>query len=255
MTLPASWQRLKQTCLLVEDLTIGWVATIILCVVILYKHMDCIVNDRKNLLIQSFFDSGGFKPVFIGQRLRQFRIEKGLSIRTLAENSGLSVNTLSLIENQKSSPSVNTLEQLARTLEMPMAQIFEPLQEDRQLIYTQAGHRREIWLDGIRVEDCGLDLSDQPMHPLVITLPPGSGSGADAIHHSGYEFVYCLSGVIEYFVDDKKLTMQAGDSLIFNAQHPHRWDNQGEDPVVYLLIMMPGEIKDFPADVHFFKKS
>ncbi|MEA3326537.1 MAG: cupin domain-containing protein [Chloroflexota bacterium] len=100
-----------------------------------------------------------------------------------------------------------------------------------------------------------MDLSDQPLQPLVITLPPGHGSGADAIHHSGYEFIYCLSGVLEYFVDEKKFTMQAGDSLIFNAQHPHRWDNHGKEPVEYLLIMMPNDIKDLPADVHFFTKS
>ena len=58
---------------------------------------------------QSFFDPGGFKPVSVGQRLREYRLERGFSIRELAEKSGLAVNTLSLIENQKSSPSVNTL--------------------------------------------------------------------------------------------------------------------------------------------------
>ena len=217
--------------------------------------MDSIVDHQINISDQSFFDPGGFLPVSVGQRLREFRIEKGLSIKALAETSGLAVNTLSLIENQKSSPSVNTLEQLARALQLPLTRFFEPIQEERHLVSTQAGQRREFNLDGIRVEDCGLDLSDQPMQPFVVTLLPGQGSSVDAIQHSGYEFIYCLSGKIEYYVDDRELTMQAGDSLLFNADHPHRWDNQSDEPVVYLLIMIPSDIKEFPADVHFFSKS
>ncbi|MEA3326538.1 MAG: helix-turn-helix transcriptional regulator [Chloroflexota bacterium] len=82
------------------------------------------MDDRAYSENQSFFDPAGFKPISVGQRLREFRIEKGLSIRALAEKSGLAVNTLSLIENQKSSPSVNTLEQLARALELSVARFF-----------------------------------------------------------------------------------------------------------------------------------
>jgi DNA-binding XRE family transcriptional regulator len=57
---------------------------------------------------RTIFERGGFEPVSVGKRLRELRTNSGYSIKTLAEKSGLSVNTLSLIENEKTSPSVNT---------------------------------------------------------------------------------------------------------------------------------------------------
>ena len=63
--------------------------------------------------------------VNVGRRLRELRIERGLSIRALAEQSGLNVNTLSFIENGKTSPSVSTLQQVAAALELPINAFFE----------------------------------------------------------------------------------------------------------------------------------
>ena len=207
--------------------------------------------DRRSLEQQSFFDPGGFKPVSVGQRLREYRIERGFSIKTLAERSGLAVNTLSLIENQKTSPSVNTLEQLARALSIPLASLFEPVSEEQHLILTNPSQRREMMVDGIRVEDCGLSLVNSPVQPFIVTMPPGKDSGKHAIVHTGHEFIYCLSGVIHYHVDGKKHILHAGDSLLFEARLPHQWMNGGDSPAVYLLLMVPGDSKDVPGEVHF----
>ena len=63
--------------------------------------------------------------VLVGRKLRALRSRARLSLRALAERSGLNVNTLSLVENGKSSPSVSTLQQLARALDVPIAAFFE----------------------------------------------------------------------------------------------------------------------------------
>ncbi|MCD4673580.1 MAG: helix-turn-helix domain-containing protein, partial [Anaerolineaceae bacterium] len=63
--------------------------------------------------------------VLVGRKLRELRTQQGLSLRALAERSGLNVNTLSLLENGKSSPSLSTLHQLALTLNVPIALFFE----------------------------------------------------------------------------------------------------------------------------------
>ena len=69
----------------------------------------------------------------VGKRLRLLRSEKGLSLRALAELSGLNFNTLSLIENAKSSPSVSTLQRLAIALDVPITTFFE-VEEKTDLI-------------------------------------------------------------------------------------------------------------------------
>ena len=61
----------------------------------------------------------------VGRHLRELRAGRGLSIRALAEQSRLNVNTLSLIENSRTSPSVSTLQQLASALDVPITAFFE----------------------------------------------------------------------------------------------------------------------------------
>jgi len=200
---------------------------------------------------QSFFDPGGFKSVSVGQRLREYRIERGFSIKELAQKSGLAVNTLSLIENQKSSPSVNTLVQLAKALGIPLANLFEPVNASRHLVRTQKGQRRSMVMEGIHIEDCGFELQNQPLQPCIVTIPVGKGRVQPSVVHTGYEFIFCLSGTIDYFVEEKKYSLKQGDSLLFEARFPHRWVNPSDEPAKYLLIMMPGDDEDIPCEVHF----
>jgi transcriptional regulator with XRE-family HTH domain len=206
---------------------------------------------EKSIENQSFFDPVGFKPVSVGCRLREYRNERGLSIKELAEKSGLAVNTLSLIENQKSSPSVNTLVQLAKALGIPLANLFEPLDTARNLIRTQKGKRRFMLQDGVQIEDCGFEFINQPLQPCVVTMPTGKNKLQQPVVHSGYEFIFCLSGTIDYFVEGKKYSLNEGDSLLFEAQFPHHWVNPGDEPAKYLLIMVPGGNDDMPCEVHF----
>lgn len=200
---------------------------------------------------QSIFDQSGYRPVAVGKRLREYRKKNGLSIKELAEKSDLALNTLSLIENDKSSPSVSTLEHLAKALNIPLAVFFEPVREKLDLVYTKSTSRRSMSLDGILVEDCGLKLDDHSIQPLVVTLAPGKGCGQAVIRHSGYEFVYCLSGHLNYDIDGRGISLKAGDSLAFNAERPHQWCNPTEVPATYLLILLPGNIDDLPGEMHF----
>ena len=74
-----------------------------------------------NIRVQQLTSKYDPAEVLVGRKLRELRNRKGLSLRALADRSGLNVNTLSLVENGKSSPSVSTLQQLALALEVPIA--------------------------------------------------------------------------------------------------------------------------------------
>ena len=221
--------------------------TIILWVPTLLKgHMMENVFEEK-----SIFNRGGYEPVSVGKRLREIRTSFGYSIKYLAEKSGLAVNTLSLIENEKTSPSVNTLDQLAQALGIPLNYFFEPIKTEPQIIMTQSGHRRTMHYKDMLVEDCGLELEGQPIQPLLVTLPSSMKVGSAPRLHTGHEFVYCLSGRVDYFVDDKKYSLGVGDSLVMQASVPHRWINPYEEPAVYLLVMVPGDPGDLDGEIHF----
>ena len=189
--------------------------------------------------------------VNVGKRLHELRVEHGLSIRSLAEMSGLAVNTLSLIENAKTSPSVSTLQQLAVALNVPITSFFEADRERKQLIHTRAEERPSAQIEDTHIEDLGEGLYNWIVQPLVVTLEPGASSGADLIVHTGHEFVYCLEGRLLYMVEGKSYLLEKEDSLIFESHLPHRWENVDSTPSKMLLVLFPSDIRDKPAERHF----
>jgi len=189
--------------------------------------------------------------VDVGRRLRELRNERGYSIRLLAENSGLNFNTLSLIENGRTSPSVSTLQQLALALDIPMATFFETGVSEKKIIYQKAGqHPRAAFSHGI-LEDLGTGLARREVEPFVVTLEPGADSGPTPIVHTGLEFVYCLDGQIVYSIEEQTIRLEPGDSLIFEAHLPHRWRNETCITSRSLLLLCPADTRDRPTELHF----
>ncbi len=137
----------------------------------------------------------------VGQRLRELRQQKNLSVRALASLSGLAINTLSMIENGRTSPSVSTLQVLARALEVPIASFFETETVQKKVVYVRSQQRPMVTVDTTRLEHLGMDLAGNVVQPFVVTLEPGSGSGRKLTVHTGHEFVYCLSGQVLYSIE------------------------------------------------------
>ena len=161
-------------------------------------------------------------PPDIGPRLRALRKRRGLSLRALAELCGLSVNTISLVERGKTSPSVATLHRLATALGVSMTFFFEEGEEQWDVAFVKADHRTRTRSGSVIMENLGSGLRDQTMEPLLVVLQPGDDSGDEPIVHLGHEFIFCLEGAIEYEIRGDSYLLDAGDSLIFGAHLPHR---------------------------------
>jgi transcriptional regulator with XRE-family HTH domain len=189
--------------------------------------------------------------VNIGLRVRQLRVERGMSMRALAEASGLSVNTLSLIENGKNSPSVSTLQRAAAALGISITTLFENPAPSSSIVFTPAANRGSAHYAHGKVEDLAAGFVDHALHPYLVTLNPQSDSGTDPIVHTGYEFVLCLQGRIDYTVGHTRYQLSPGDSLIFESYLPHQWQNQDDTPAQMLLVLVPTDVRDRPAVRHF----
>lgn len=189
--------------------------------------------------------------VDVGRHLRELRAERSLSIRSLAEQSGLNVNTLSLIENSKTSPSVSTLQQLASALNVPITAFFETDTSKSNISYQKAGQRPRAAFAYGTLEDLGAGLTLQGGQPFLVTLEPKAGSGPTPIVHTGHEFVYCLEGHLAYTIEEQVYRLDPGDSLLFKAYLPHCWQNIGETASQSLLVMCPADESDRPTERHF----
>lgn len=187
----------------------------------------------------------------VGERLRELRQQKKLSVRALAAQSGLAINTLSMIENGKTSPSVSTLQILARALDVPIGAFFEQEMIKKKVVHVHSQKRPMVTVDMTRLEHLGKDLAGNAVQPFLVTLEPGSGSGQNLIVHTGHEFVYCLGGQVLYSIEDDTYLLKSGDSIVFESHLPHRWENTGTIPAQVILVLIPADSRDMPAERHF----
>ncbi|OGO38613.1 MAG: hypothetical protein A2Z03_10680 [Chloroflexi bacterium RBG_16_56_8] len=189
--------------------------------------------------------------VNVGRRLKELRSEHELTIRELADKSGLAINTLSLIENGKTSPSVSTLQQIAAALEVRITAFFESNTPPTSVGFIKAAQRPYAKFAHGALEDLGGGVAPYAVEPFVVTLEPHSSSGAEPIVHTGYEFVFCLSGHMLYTIQDRPYLLEPGDSLLFESHLPHRWQNVHAEPAQTLLILYPLDTPEHPVQHHF----
>ena len=200
----------------------------------------------------SIADEGALdQESLVGQRMRELRFERNLSIRALAAASGLAVNTLSLIENGKISPSVSTLHRAATALGVVITAFFEVPAPAQPVVFFSAAQLTSTPFDHGTLEDMAAGFAGRGLHPSLVTLEPHRGSGAEPIAHTGYEFVYCLEGCITYKIDGQIYRLRPGDSLLFESHIPHCWQNEQDQPARMILVLAPTDARDQPTYRHF----
>lgn len=187
----------------------------------------------------------------VGLRVRALREARGLSIRALAGQAGISVNTLSLIENSRSSPTVSTLQGLAAALEVPMTAFFEAGSSRTSIVHVKGGTQRKVPFANGSVEDLGAGFVASSLQSFIVRLRGSSRSVSQPIVHSGYEFVLCLKGRIEYQIEQGRYNLEPGDSLLFESHLPHRWRNMQPQPSEFLVVLCRPDSMDNPGEHHF----
>ncbi len=186
----------------------------------------------------------------VGGRLRQLRTERGKSMRALARESGLSTNALSMIERGRTSPSVSTLYKISDALEIPITAFFRLEPPKQEIVFCKSSQRKRVnFPDGIW-EGLGGESFVGRVEPFMLTLEAGGESGPYGMLHTGHEFVMCLSGQIEYDVEDESYILNAGDSLMFAAQLRHRWRNLAQSTSTAIIVLAGFEQGERPSEFH-----
>ena len=180
---------------------------------------------------------GQAASVDVATSLRELREARGISMRTLATKSGLSANALSMIERGKTSPSVSTLYKLADALGVSITAFFGAETEKKQVVFIKADERTRMSFTRGVFEALGGEQFSGRLEPFMLTLESGASSGPHNIVHSGHEFVFCLRGCLEYYVEKQIIELSAGDSLLFASKMQHRWKNSSKNVVNALIII------------------
>ncbi len=179
----------------------------------------------------------------VGERVRALREGMGLSLRDLAQRSGVSAPMLSQVERGETSPTLAVAERIARGLELTLSQLLR-LDEGGHVIVTRAGERRVRNRRGHRTEELTPPLPGQRADVSMHTLRPGAGTGRPGdppLHEPGArETAVVLDGVVTLLIDDERHDLEAGDSVTFDADLPHHFENTGDRPAKFLAVVAAG---------------
>lgn len=192
--------------------------------------------------------------VNVASRLRELREARGVSMRALAAKSGLSANALSMIERGKTSPSVSTLYKLADAMGVSITAFFDTENEKKQVVFLKQEERTRMSFTRGVFEALGGEQFAGRVEPFMLTMESGSSSGPHEISHSGHEFVFCLRGQLDYFVEKEIYHLEAGDSLLFASKLRHRWRNPGNSVTNALLIISGFAEGEQPHVMHWNKR-
>lgn len=192
--------------------------------------------------------------VDVASRLRELREGRGISMRQLAAQSGLSANALSMIERGKTSPSVSTLYKLADALGVSITAFFGGETEKKQIVFLKSDERTRMSFTRGVFEALGGEQFSGRVEPFMLTMESGASCGPHDIVHSGHEFVFCLRGQLDYFVEREQFRLEAGDSLLFASKLRHRWRNPSGHVATALIIISGFAEGEQPHVTHLAKK-
>jgi XRE family transcriptional regulator, regulator of sulfur utilization len=179
----------------------------------------------------------------LGARVKSLREAMDLSLRDLAERSGVSAPMLSQVERGDTSPTLAVAQKIASGLDLTLSQLLR-LDEDRHVVVVRAGKGRTRRRRGHRLEELTPPLPGQRADVSVHTLAPGAATGAPddpPIHEPGSrETTVVVEGTAELFIDGQRHELREGDSVTFDADLPHHFENNGETDARLIAVIAAG---------------
>ncbi len=177
----------------------------------------------------------------IGARLATVRKSKGLSQRELAKRVGVTNSTISLIEQNKVSPSVSSLKKVLDGIPISLADFFAVDDADGDVdgVFYTAGEMPDLGADTIHYYLVGRRRPHRRMCILREVMPPGSDTGDAMLEHDGEEGGVIVQGAVEITVGDTVRVLGPGDAYYFDSRVPHRFRNVGDEPAVLVSASTP----------------
>lgn len=179
----------------------------------------------------------------VGRRIRLLREVRGLSLRDLAQRSGVSAPMLSQVERGETSPTLAVASKIAAGLELSLSQLLR-LDEGSTVVVLRADQRSPVRRNGHRYEEITPPVPGQRATVTVHVLRGGARTGGTAdppLHDAGSrETILVQSGAIALEIDGDRHELAAGDSVTFDADLPHRIENPGKTTAEFIAVVTAG---------------
>lgn len=176
-----------------------------------------------------------------GEKIREVRERRALTLREVAERAGVSESLVSQIERNRVSPAIDTLLSLAGALDLDLEYLFADFRKERAVKIVRGSERSTSGRPGVRYERLARMEGDGRLglEAYLITLEAGAKTGHGEYGHPGFEFGVVSEGVAELEVGTRTHRLEAGDSASFQADVPHVVRNAGEAPLKLFWVVTP----------------
>ena len=184
-------------------------------------------------------------PELLGLRVKALREAMDLSLRDLADRSGVSAPMLSQVERGETSPTLQVASKIAAGLELRLSQLLR-LDEDGAVTVVRAGERRKgpAGVRGHSYEILTPPLPGQRAELSEHRLEPGAstgGPGDPPMHEPGSrETALICGGSVTFACDGERFELGAGDAVTFDADLPHHFENRGTDAATLHVVVSAG---------------
>jgi len=190
--------------------------------------------------------------VQLAQRIRKARVEHGLTLEQVAENSGLTRSFLSKIENFRATPSLSALANVASALGTTVAQLVEGLDEKPRFVVVRTAERQPVERDrpDSRIDYFALAHTRPAklMEPFLLEVPSGMAR-RKRLAHEGEEFIMVLHGAVDYEYGEERLRLEAGDCMYADGGVEHTLNNPNQAPA-QVLVVYAGQGNGFAYNNH-----
>jgi transcriptional regulator with XRE-family HTH domain len=182
------------------------------------------------------------EPGPVGDRVKNIREKKGLTLKDVASRTGFDVNYLGRIENNEVSPPLGVLIKLSKALDMKMG-FFISGGETKPYTVVRESERKKISRRassddkayGYTYEALAPGKTDRHMEPFLVTLEPSEKEELST--HDGQEFIYVLDGQMEAILGEDRVVLNAGDCIYYDSTLPHMVRCVGGQSTKVLAVM------------------
>ncbi|MDX2149196.1 MAG: helix-turn-helix domain-containing protein [Bryobacteraceae bacterium] len=174
----------------------------------------------------------------VGSRIRQLREERNLSLRSLAEQAGFSAPFLSQVENGQASPSISSLEKIARALGVTLGEFFLATERPGAAVVQRADERKGFaseWSHAF-VEVLGEVQPGRSLEAVMVTIHPGGTSGKRPHPHTQEQIGFVFSGQVLLTLDEQDFVLRRGDAVTLPPGVARVWRNTFEEQAQVILI-------------------
>ncbi len=187
-------------------------------------------------------DTADSDSIAIGASLRALRKQRAWSLSELASASDVSIGLLSQIERGRSVPSLRTLTKLRLALNVSLSELVRKGESaapttDVQYVMRKEDRRQLVIGNHSLIKDFLSPLSSEALNFMLITLPPGGGSGPQTFNHDGEKAGYVIEGGFTLKLGSRDVELRSGDSFHFDSSIPHSMTNANDEVAKFVWII------------------